>query len=138
MKIWTVRRNTQNESNSSIQNGRMCHTTTLYEAELNGFDPKLKVQLLKAEFDMKDEDKPWLELCCMVLNTDCESEGETVGSTCACCGSAVVILEVHGEATIQDDDSAEEDDDSDEEEALATLANAWLRCCFCAVEQSLL
>lgn len=36
----------------------MCHTTTLFEAELNGFDPKLKVQFLKAEFDMKDEDKP--------------------------------------------------------------------------------
>lgn len=80
MKIWTVRRNTQDESNSSIQNCRMCHTTKLYEAELNGFDPKWKVQLLKVvEFDMKYEDKPWLEVCCMVLNTDYESEGETVG-----------------------------------------------------------
>lgn len=42
-----------NAQNSSIQNGRI----TLYEAELNGLDPKWKVQLLKAEFDMIDEDK---------------------------------------------------------------------------------
>lgn len=94
----------------------MCHITTLYEAELNGFDPKWRVRLLKAEFDMKDEDKRWLKICCIVLSTDCENEGETVGSTFAWCGSAVVILKVHGEATIQDDDSAEED-------AVATLTN---------------
>lgn len=65
------------------------------------------------------------------MNDGDKREGETVGSTCAWCGGAVVILEVHGEATIQGNDSTEED-------ALATLANAWLRCCFCAVEQSLL
>lgn len=51
------------------------------------------------------------------MNDGDKREGETVGSTCAWCGGAVVILEVHGEATIQGNDSAEED-------ALATLANA--------------
>lgn len=51
------------------------------------------------------------------MNDGDKREGETVGSTCAWCGGAVVILKVHGEATIQGNDSAEED-------ALATLANA--------------
>lgn len=78
----------------------MCHITKRYETELSLLYPRRKVQLL--QFDMNDGDK---------------REGETVGSTCAWCGGAVVILKVHGEATIQGNDSAEED-------ALATLANA--------------
>lgn len=59
----------------------------------------------------------------MVLNIDCESEGEMVGLICVCCGSVVVILEVYGEVIIQDDDFVEEDDDFVEEEVLVILVN---------------
>lgn len=82
--------NTLKESSTSIQNCRRCHIT------------KWIVQLLNAEFDIKDEDRRWREICWMVLNTDCE--GETVGSACAWCANIVVILE----GILKANDSADE------------------------------
>lgn len=101
--------NTLKESSTSIQNCRRCHIT------------KWIVQLLNAEFDIKDEDRRWREICWMVLNTDCERE--TVGSACACKHSSNPGRNLKGQwlrRRVLD--------------AFATFPNARLRCCYCAVE----